>query len=516
MQAMRIHLPTSALWSALACVSAAAISGCGEHSDPVEPPPPDEITSLSATLGAEGGLIEGALGTAFEGLRVEIPAGALDQPTTITVTTTLDETPLPEGAFAVGRQYAFDPPAPLKSPALVTLPVFAEAVQGFGQDYTSVKVWLKGPQEWQLVEPSSTTAETTTIEMSTLSTTAAGVKLVELVGPGMACVDDMSCVAPDLVIEPVDEGHPPVDLARLATRSGKVFWVTQELSGTDVALTAVRLDPATGEFTESTAAHVLAGDADRDRGIGVDEAGDVWLGTRRGAAVLRFAAPSSSVAPQKPQLAGRVLQIMRGVILLSESADELGAYYYTSLDEADGAYVTALDLRSSGAPLAADAEADGTGVWVASRRWPGEVHLMGPSGDVALETLESAALPGGQVATGPMLAGSGRIVAGIGAADLELLWATGDAVMSPTPGLGRTSAIAAGSTTGDLYVGLADAPALVRVQADGAELTYCLLSDAPLDSVDARANSVRAAAVPSAGTVIVLTRDGTLLRVTGC
>src|SRR5262249_18887374 len=77
----------------------------------------------TATIGVEGGVI-----TAPSGLSVMIPFGALDQPTTITVTATTS--PPPRGVGALSPVYQFEPDGLVfNRPVTVNLPLPAGVKQ---------------------------------------------------------------------------------------------------------------------------------------------------------------------------------------------------------------------------------------------------------------------------------------------------------------------------------------------------------------------------------------------------
>lgn len=79
--------------------------------------------ALGGTIGPAGGALIGAKGTAFEGVRVQIPAGALTRPTDISVVRAENEMALPATALRCGPMYALRPAGlTLHAPAAVTLP----------------------------------------------------------------------------------------------------------------------------------------------------------------------------------------------------------------------------------------------------------------------------------------------------------------------------------------------------------------------------------------------------------
>lgn len=64
------------------------------------PPAPEMPSALSADIGPQGGALHGKTGTAFAGVDLVIPPGALAQKTKISIHPIIDETPLPEARGA--------------------------------------------------------------------------------------------------------------------------------------------------------------------------------------------------------------------------------------------------------------------------------------------------------------------------------------------------------------------------------------------------------------------------------
>src|SRR4051794_13911229 len=85
----------------LCAVASLTSVGCGSakstgNADPA--PSAAESSALSATIGAAGGELSGAQGTAFDGVHIVIPAGALASDTAITVTAAPNDPALPPAA----------------------------------------------------------------------------------------------------------------------------------------------------------------------------------------------------------------------------------------------------------------------------------------------------------------------------------------------------------------------------------------------------------------------------------
>src|SRR5215213_3061234 len=95
---------------ALACATLGA--GCLEASDE---------QALRGTVGPEGGELVGLPGTPFEGVRLEIPPGALSGTTALAILRADSTTPLPVTAVRCGPMFSLQPAGlALKLPASLT------------------------------------------------------------------------------------------------------------------------------------------------------------------------------------------------------------------------------------------------------------------------------------------------------------------------------------------------------------------------------------------------------------
>ncbi len=501
------------LKSIVALALACGWAGCGD--DSVDAPPPVEQSgALVGTVGPDGGEIVGLPFTPFEGLVLAIPAGALDAETDITIRVTRDETPLPDDAFAVGRQFSFDPPAPLKVPASITVPVFAEAVASFGKDSVSIKVWLKGPQAWEVVQPDSAGDGQTTIAVDALSTLAAGVWVKELPGVTMACIDDGSCTEKVVTWQPIAADAPPA-LGRMVARGNDLYYLTVDSSPSGISVRAVRYDTKGRTAVSSKPATLLAGDADRDRGIAIDATGDVWIGTRTGVARLSFDGASEVISAATTPRAVTVFAAgdRVGRVVAVDGALEIS--YITDAATIEGPMRLDIEnpprhgLPTVGSRLSAVADPSQAGaLWLASTHAAGELLHIDTAGGAAVID-RTVSLPAEQWAAGALAALDAGVFA-ITAPDLALLQSQGDA-MTAIDGLARATTVAADDES--VWVGLADAPAVVRLDADGKVEAYHLLSDGELERSETRAQ-VPAAMVALKDGLIVLTRSGELLEMT--
>lgn len=173
------------LGSALGCSSAAVATNDGAASSASV----DEAAGLlSATVGAEGGLVEAPESAGFAGFALSIPEGALAGATKIRVRLVDDETPLPEDAYRVGRQFQVEADgASLARPMSVRLPVNARMRNSLGGNPEDVKVWIRDGAGWRLVEASRTQTGRVTIETNAFTTMAAGVRLQVTLNPLAVC-----------------------------------------------------------------------------------------------------------------------------------------------------------------------------------------------------------------------------------------------------------------------------------------------------------------------------------------
>jgi len=145
-----------------------AASGCGPAS-----PPSD---TLRATIGPQGGEIVGAKGSALEGVKLTIPAGALASDTGIEIKLAADDTPLPATSVRCGPRIEIGPAGTqLAVAAQLTLPFDEDIVAANERFDDEVKVWVREGDHWGQREQVESSHGSVTIELSTLDTVAAGV-----------------------------------------------------------------------------------------------------------------------------------------------------------------------------------------------------------------------------------------------------------------------------------------------------------------------------------------------------
>jgi hypothetical protein len=181
---MRITLFSLTLATLLAC------SG----DDAVSPPTPN-----GSTIGPAGGEIVGTEESGFPGFVLKIPPGALDKETEVKFEGVLDPTPLPPLADAVGPQVKILPDGlPLAKPASLTLPMEAALRESHESQASECKVWMREGAGWKRIEPTATTEESITIDISSFGVAGAGAFIMPKVTRCTACgtpITADSCVS---------------------------------------------------------------------------------------------------------------------------------------------------------------------------------------------------------------------------------------------------------------------------------------------------------------------------------
>lgn len=132
--------------------------------------------SLHMMIGPEGGALVGQPGTAFEGVKLVIPEGALLEPTDIAIEPLHDASPLPAGSVACGPLFELSPSGlSLAKPATLTLPFSENAVSENYRFDDEVKVWWLGPEGWGQREQVDSSEGAVSVEISALRGGGAGV-----------------------------------------------------------------------------------------------------------------------------------------------------------------------------------------------------------------------------------------------------------------------------------------------------------------------------------------------------
>jgi hypothetical protein len=164
--------------------------GCSEETDtsPDPDPEPQDELEVRAQIGPDGGELLGEEGTELEGVRLVIPAGALEETVDVWIRPTFDAERLPELAERVGAQLEIGSDGDLLEDAALSLPFDGGLVDRFGQGESDVKVWVRDGDGWLLVEADDASATSVTIPLASFTTAAAGVRVVsQPVACGTSC-----------------------------------------------------------------------------------------------------------------------------------------------------------------------------------------------------------------------------------------------------------------------------------------------------------------------------------------
>jgi hypothetical protein len=464
---------------------------------------PDE---LSALVGPEGGVLEGLPETAFEGVRLEIPAGALAAPTDVRIRVVSDDTPLPERAERVGTQFAFEPAIELAAPARLSLPVFSDQVQRLGQGAGDVKVWVRDSDAWALHEAAATAEDSVTIELASLTTAAAGVLVL---GRSISCPPGSTCVTAltssrtlcdgDFCVETLSPSVRPSIFSPIRGDDAIYFL---HLSSDPAGLVAVRFDVATGAVARS---ELLRGSfSESFSGMVVDTDGTVIVGTRQGTAFLRFGRPSG--------LADALLG--RGAVrtdTLVQARDRGWARVSGGVVGPTTAWPAEIGTLPLGAPLARDASRP-SAFWTTSSTGALLVRIDTTPGitniDLAPLASGTSVLRFGEIATAP------------GSGELAVLALPGPQILVRRRGELRLSPISIAAAFGfdydrddALWVSSRDTAEVLRVPAGTGAPTRIALTTAAAGTTEYSQRLPRAIHALRDGSVAVITRGGLLLRV---
>jgi hypothetical protein len=131
---------------------------------------------LHGVIGAKGGELVGAQGTALEGVHLVIPAGALSADTDISIAPAASDVALPTTAVRCGSEFALSPGGlALAMPATLTLPFDETTVTEHLRFDDEVKAWDLDGNTWGQVKQIDSSEGRVSIEVSKLDTYAAGV-----------------------------------------------------------------------------------------------------------------------------------------------------------------------------------------------------------------------------------------------------------------------------------------------------------------------------------------------------
>lgn len=162
-------------WLSSTSFAIALASGCAGDAQPQDDVKGTQA-SLHAMIGPEGGELVGEAGTPFEGVKLVIPAGALQDPTDIAIAPMHDTEPLPKDSVACGPMFELSPLGlELAKPATLTLPFSESAVGDNDRFGDEVKVWWLGDEGWGQREQVDSTEGQVTVLVAALRGGGAGV-----------------------------------------------------------------------------------------------------------------------------------------------------------------------------------------------------------------------------------------------------------------------------------------------------------------------------------------------------
>jgi hypothetical protein len=155
-------------------------TGCASQTDEADTQPARDIgaeaQALHALIGPEGGDLVGEAGSAFAGVKLHIPAGALLDPTEIHVRPVAESNELPRGAVACGPMFELSPVGlTLAKPATLTLPFSATAVNENHRFADEVKVWWLGKEGWGQRAQTESEESSVSVQIAALSSGGAGI-----------------------------------------------------------------------------------------------------------------------------------------------------------------------------------------------------------------------------------------------------------------------------------------------------------------------------------------------------
>ena len=155
----------SPAWFAMLLSGAVACSGHGATNG-----------AQSATIGSQGGEIVGAKGSALEGVKLTIPAGALASDTRIDIRPSVQEASLPSSAVGFGAQFAIGPAGTqLAKPAQLTLPFDEDVVTANDRFDDEVDIWVREGDHFGQRKQVEGASGSVTVDISSLDLVTAAV-----------------------------------------------------------------------------------------------------------------------------------------------------------------------------------------------------------------------------------------------------------------------------------------------------------------------------------------------------
>ncbi len=156
--------PAGSAWFAVLLSAAVACSGYGAP-----------YGTQSATIGPKGGELVGAKGSALDGVKLTIPAGALASDTRIEISPSAQEMALPSSVVRSGPQFAIGPAGTrLALPAQVTLPFDEDIATANDRFDDEVDVWVREGGQFAQRKQVEGTPGSVTVDLSSLDLVSAG------------------------------------------------------------------------------------------------------------------------------------------------------------------------------------------------------------------------------------------------------------------------------------------------------------------------------------------------------
>jgi hypothetical protein len=280
-------------------VAAALASGCGDKAtaEPVvqeEPgddgsgtPAPPEV--LTGTIDAAGGEIVAGGDSRLAGFRLVVPPGALTEAVEFRVQGTIDATPLPETAAAIGPQFTILPAGvAFAVPAKVTVPYDASLRNAWETPDSECRVWYRDGEVWARADQTASDPDGVTVELSATTTVGAGVlkgalsigcrfKCTPAAPPASNCLDgDRWC------LEAIGTQHVPDMFDYYSYTQGVLYWVHSPSSGN---LAIAGFDVLSRKAVDTTGNVQLGGSGVPTGDVVIDNDGARWLGFRHRANV---------------------------------------------------------------------------------------------------------------------------------------------------------------------------------------------------------------------------------------
>lgn len=437
----------------VACFALAfSLSGClKEGIDPA----PVTLQILTESLGPDGGLVTGTVGTSFVGAQITAQAGAFAVDTGVTISAVGDDGSLPSGMVAAGRPLRVSFASAPSTPVTVRLRVFEEhAIRAAGQ----IEVWADLGEGWTALPVEARSGGTVSVAIAGDALLVPAVGIADANPAAVTCLADGSCTEVPVSWKDITGTHPP-DFDRIATGEGSVFWVKQESGEGLESLFAVRYTITTGDLTVSRALPVQPGDAVRDRGLMVTDLGQAWIGYNVAASPFAFLGDPVRFTAPPGTFNSRVARDASGpTVWLTESDAGLGVNILLLARFDRGAW--SFDSPSAGSWIA------GSNAAYTSSSLVGAMLRGAPSAELnfAYSTTEA----------GLAMSDASDGVVALVDAGLELSFVAADAAPVVATGLGRVVDVAARVDSDIVYAALLDTPAVARVTAAGEKLLYPL------------------------------------------